>query len=105
MALGYREQSAELTKKNIVVYGMNDKDAESARAWIEKEQLPFTTLMDPNWVVGIAYGMSNRSSDRYVANNSEGRRPAVVIDESGNIEAWEPDMNSVQQIHDLISSL
>ena len=40
MALGYRENADKFADKNIVVYGMNDKDAESAKAWIEKENLP-----------------------------------------------------------------
>ena len=105
MALGYREIKEECRKKNIAVYGMNDKDGESARAWIEKEQLPFTVLLDPDRSVGTAYGMSDPSSERYVANNAEGRRPAVVIDESGKILAWEPDMNSVDQIYALIKRI
>lgn len=105
MALGYRENADKLAAKNLVIYGMNDKDAESARAWIEKEQLPFVVLLDPDRRVGIAYGMSDASAERYVANNAEGRRPAVVIDEAGRIAAWEPDMNTVAQIDDLISRL
>ena len=84
---------------------MNDKDAESARAWIEKEQLPFSVLLDSDRSVGIAYGMSDASAERYVVNNAEGRRPAVVIGESGRIVAWEPDMNTVEQIHALITKL
>lgn len=105
MALGYRENADRFEDKNIVVYGMNDKDAESARAWIEKEGLPFAVLLDPDWSVGIAYGMSDASAERYVANNAEGRRPAVAIDESGLIAAWEPDMNTVEQIDALIARL
>jgi len=105
MALGYREHADKMAAKNLVVYGMNDKDAASARAWIEKEKLPFVVLLDPDRSVGIAYGMSDASSERYVANNAEGRRPAVVIDEAGRIAAWEPDMNSVDQIDTLLSRL
>ena len=105
MALGYRENADKFAEKNIVVYGMNDKDAESARAWIEKEGLPFAVLLDPDWSVGMAYGMSEASAERYVANNAEGRRPAVAIDESGLIAAWEPDMNAVEQIDALIARL
>lgn len=105
MALGYRENAARLAEKNIVVYGMNDRDAESARAWIEKEGLPFAVLLDADRSVGIAYGMSEATAERYVANNAEGRRPAVVIDEDGRIAAWEPDMNAVEQIDALIARL
>jgi peroxiredoxin Q/BCP len=105
MALGYRENADAFAAKNLVVYGMNDKDAESAREWVEKEQLPFTVLLDQDRSVGIAYGMSAASAERYVANNAEGRRPAVVIDEAGLIAAWEPDMNTVEQINSLIAGL
>ena len=105
MALGYRENAPKFDDKNLVVYGMNDKDAESAKAWIEKEGLPFAVLLDPDWSVGIAYGMSDASAERYVANNAEGRRPAVAIDENGLIAAWEPNMNTVEQIDELIARL
>ena len=105
MALGYRENRDSLSSKKLVVYGVNDKDAVSARQWIEDEDLPFVVLLDPDWALGIAYGISDENGDRYVSNNSEGRRPAVVIDEYGNIAAYELDMNRVDQIETLISNL
>ena len=91
--------------KNLVVYGINDRDAQSAREWVEKEQLPFSVLLDQDRRVGISYGMSEALAERYVANNAEGRRPAVVINEVGLIAAWEPDMNTVEQIDRLIAGL
>ncbi len=105
MALGYRENAEMFAEKNLVVYGINDKDAESAREWVEKEQLPFSVLLDQDRRVGISYGMSEALAERYVANNAEGRRPAVVINETGLITAWEPDMNTVEQIDSLIANL
>ena len=105
MALGYRENAEMFADKNLVVYGINDKDAESAREWVEKEQLPFSVLLDQDRRVGISYGMSEALAERYVANNAEGRRPAVVINETGLITAWEPDMNTVEQIDSLIANL
>ena len=105
MALGYREHTATLRAKNVVVYGINDKDAVAARAWVEREALPFTVLIDSDRRVGIAYGMSNATSERYVANAAEGRRPAVVVDREGRIAAWEPDMNTVAQVAALIDHL
>jgi peroxiredoxin len=105
MALGYREHAEEFPAKNLVVYGINDKDADSAIKWVKEEKLPFTVLLDPDRKVGIAYGMSDAASDRYVANAAEGRRPAVVIDEEGRIAAFEPDMNQVEQIEALLAVL
>ena len=105
MALGYREHAKEFSDKNLVLYGINDKDAETAREWVENEGLPFVVLLDSDRTIGIAYGMSNTEGDRYVANPEEGRRPAVVIDEEGRIAAWEPDLNTVEQIASLLSSI
>ena len=105
MALGYRENAEMFADKNLVVYGINDKDAESAREWVEKEQLPFSVLLDQDRRVGISYGMSEALAERYVANNAEGRRPAVVVNEAGLIAAWEPDMNTVEQIDRLLAGL
>ena len=105
MALGYQENAQKLRSKNIVVYGMNDKNSKTAREWIETENLPFTILLDVNREVGISFGLADSSSDRYVANSADGRRPAVAIDEFGRIIAWEPDMNKVGQIHDLIERM
>ena len=105
MALGYREHATTLTAKNIVIYGMNDRDAAAAKAWVEKEDLPFTVLIDSDRKVGIAYGMSSAASERYVAKAEEGRRPAVVLDEEGCIAAWEPDMNTVAQVAALLNRL
>ena len=105
MALGYRENAEMFAGKNLVVYGINDKDAQSAREWVEKEQLPFSVLLDQDRRVGISYGMSEALAERYVANNAEGRRPAVVVNEAGLIAAWEPDMNTVEQIDRLIAGL
>jgi len=105
MALGYRENLRKLRSKNIIVYGMNDKGHETAREWIERENLPFSVLLDVDRKVGISFGISDASSDRYVANNADGRRPAVAVDEFGRIVAWEPDMNTVEQIHELIERI
>ena len=105
MAHGYREHADDLAEKNTVVYGMNDGDAAAAKAWVDKEGLPFSVLIDSDRSVGIAYGMSSGSSERYVAKPDDGRRPAVVIDEEGHIAAWEQDMNQVVQIDALIEKL
>ena len=72
---------------------------------MEAQDLPFTVLIDSDRKVGIAYGMSDATSERYVANAEEGRRPAVVVDEKGLIAAWEPDINSVAKVAALIDSL
>ena len=62
---------------NVVVYGMNDEDAQKNKEWVEKQHLPFTVLLDTGREVGIAYGMSEAGAEQYVANAAEGRRPAA----------------------------
>ncbi len=70
-------------EKNILVFGVNDRDQESARAWAERESLPFPVLFDEERSIAIAFGMSQAGDERYLANSAEGRRPAVIIDEGG----------------------
>ncbi|MCH8282230.1 MAG: redoxin domain-containing protein, partial [Chloroflexi bacterium] len=43
--------------KNILVFGVNDRDQESARAWVEREGLPFPILLDSDRSIAVAYGM------------------------------------------------
>ncbi len=105
MALGYREHAAELESKNVIVYGINDGDIQSAQAWVESEDLPFSVLLDEGRSVGIDVGMSSAVGERYVQDPSDGRRPAVVLDQNGHILEWEPDMNDVAHIADLVARL
>ena len=105
MALGYRELAAEFAAKNVVMFGMHDGSLDAAREWVEKEQLPFAVLNDPGRLVGNQLGMSNLDGERYVKDPTEGRRPAVVIDEQGAICAWEPDMNDTAHIASLLERL
>ena len=78
---------------------------DAARQWVEKEQLPFAVLNDPDRRVGIELGMSALDGERYVKDPSDGKRPTVVIDEHGVICEWEPDMNDTDQIAKLLERL
>ena len=98
MALGYREHAAEFTERNVVLFGIHDGSLDAARQWVEKEQLPFAVLNDPDRRVGIELGMSALDGERYVKDPSDGKRPAVVIDEHSVICEWESDMNHTDQI-------
>ena len=62
---------------------------------MEREELPFTILLDPERSIAIAFGMSKAGDERYLASSSEGRRPAVVIDEQGLILKLLPDLATV----------
>ena len=59
MAHGYRELADRFKQHDIVIYGMNDKGAQSNKEWVEKENLPFKVLQD----VGRAFGEALEMSD------------------------------------------
>ena len=91
--------------KNILVFGVNDRDQESARAWVEREGLPFQILLDPDRSIALAYGMSRAGDERYLADPSEGRRPSVIIDEEGLILRMLPDLATVDGQKEVLASL
>ena len=91
--------------KNILVFGVNDRDQESARDWVEREGLPFPILLDSDRSIAVAYGMSNAGDERYLADPSEGRRPAVIIDEEGLILRVLPDLATVDGQKEVLASL
>ena len=91
--------------KNILVFGVNDRSQEATRAWVEQEGLPFPILLDPDRSIAQAYGMSKAGDERYLANPSEGRRPAVIIDEQGNVLRLLPDLATVDEQIEALASL
>ncbi len=72
---------------------------------MEKEDLPFPILLDPDRSIALAYGMSKAGDERYLANPSEGRRPAVVIDENGLVLKLLPDLTDVDGQMETLASL
>ena len=92
-------------EQNILVFGVNDRDQESARAWVERESLPFPVILDEERSIAIAYGMSNIGDERYLANSDGGRRPAVIIDEECSILKLLPDLATVDQQTETLASL
>ena len=92
-------------EKNILVFGVNDRDQESARAWVERENLPFPVILDKDRSIAIAYGMSKAGDERYLANPAEGRRPAVIIDEVGSVLKLLPDLATVDGQQEILASL
>ncbi len=92
-------------EKNILVFGVNDRDQESARAWVEREGLPFPVILDQERSIAIAYGMSQPGDEQYLANPAEGRRPAVIIDEGGLILKLLPDLAKVDEQTETLANL
>ena len=92
-------------ERNILVFGVNDRDQESVRAWVEQESLPFPVILDKERSIAISYGMSKAGDERYLANPAEGRRPAVIIDEEGLILKLLPDLATVDEQSETLASL
>ena len=92
-------------ERNILIFGINDRDQESARAWAEQESLPFPVIIDKERSIAIAYGMSTVGDEQYLANPAEGRRPAVIIDEEGLILKLLPDLATVDGQMETLASL
>lgn len=88
-----------------MVFGVNDRDQESARVWAEQENLPFPIILDTDRSIAIAYGMSKAGAERYLANPAEGRRPAVIIDEAGLILRLLPGLATVDEQTETLASL
>jgi peroxiredoxin len=91
--------------KDIQVFGVNNRDQESIRSWVEKERLPFPVILDNERMIAVAYGMSKAGDERYLADPAEGRRPAVIVDEEGLVLKWLPDLATVEGQMEVLSSL
>jgi peroxiredoxin len=92
-------------ERDIQVFGVNDRDQESVRAWVEKESLPFPVILDNERTIAVAYGMSKAGDERYLANPADGRRPAVIVDGEGLVLKWLPDLATVEGQMEILSSL
>ena len=92
-------------EKDIQVLGVNDRDQDSVRAWVEKENLPFPVIIDNERTIALAYGISKADDALYLTNSTEGRRPAVILDETGLVLKWFPDLATVEGQMEILSSL
>jgi peroxiredoxin len=84
---------------------VNDRDQESARAWVEREGLPFPILLDRDRSIALAYGMSRAGDERYLADPSGGKRPTAIIDEEGVVLKLLPDLATVEDQREALAGL
>ena len=83
--------------KNIVIFGVNNRDQDTVRGWVEDQGFPFSVLLDTDRSIIEAYGLGRKEDDSYLINGQGGRRPAVVIDEEGLVLKVLPDLATVDQ--------
>ena len=67
--------------------------------------MPFPVLSDADRAVARAYGVAEPGSERYVTNNADGRRPAVIIDEQGVVLMTLPDLQDVAGQQEALAAL
>ena len=72
---------------------------------MEKEALPFPILLDQDRAIALAYGMSKAGDERYLADPSEGKRPAAIIDEDGMVLRLLPTLATVEGQQEALASL
>jgi peroxiredoxin Q/BCP len=77
-ACGLRDRMGELKSANVEVVGVSFDSAESHRKFIEKHNLNFTLLADPEGKIADAYGV--RMPDKKMA-----RRASFLINKDGTI--------------------
>ena len=92
-------------ERDIQVFGVNDQDQEAVRLWVEKESLPFPVILDSERIIAVAYGVSKAGDERYLANPSEGRRPAVNVDEEGLVLKSLSNLATVEAQMEVLSGL
>jgi peroxiredoxin Q/BCP len=56
-AQGIRDTWADLSKEGVVVIGVSAQDADSHKAFIEKEKLPYDLAIDANGTIAKAFGV------------------------------------------------
>ena len=92
-------------EKDVQVLGVNDRDEDSVRTWVEKENLPFPVILDNERTIAVAYGISKADDKLYLTNSAEEIRPAVILDETGLFLKWLPDLATVEGQIEILSSM
>lgn len=83
-ACNFRNDYAVYQKAGVVILGVSPDTTKSHIKFIEKNQLPFTLLSDPNHEVCMAYGVWGRK--KFMGREYDGVfRTTFVIDKDGKI--------------------
>jgi peroxiredoxin len=88
-----------------VIFGVNNRDPETVRGWVEEQGFPFSVLLDPDRSIIEAYGLGLKDGESYLINGQGGRRPAVIIDEEGLVLKVLPDLATVDQQLEALQSI
>jgi peroxiredoxin Q/BCP len=84
-AQGFRDLAEEFTKENAVVIGVSKDSVKSHQKFIEKHNLPFTLLSDPEGKVLDLYGVWKKKS-MYGRTFMGTERTTFLIDQEGKVK-------------------
>jgi len=95
-ACGFRDLSASLKKRDVVVLGVSKDSIESHKRFTGKYKLPFTLLSDPKAATMKKYGAFGKKM--MYGKEVEGTiRSTVVIGPKGDVVKHWPAVNKVDQ--------
>ena len=103
-ACGFRDEYTQFTEQEILVFGISKDDSKSHQKFIDKYQLPFTLLSDPDVKVATAY--DSYGLKKFMGKESMGIiRNTFVISPTGIIEKiyrkLKPELHASQILSDL----
>lgn len=103
-ACGFRDEYAKFTEQEILVFGISKDDGKSHQKFINKYQLPFTLLSDPEAKVATAY--DSFGLKKFMGKEFMGIiRNTFVISPTGTIEKiyrkLKPELHASQILSDL----
>lgn len=84
-ACSLRDGKSELEKMGFVIIGVSPDGEKSHQKFIEKHNINFTLISDPDHTVALAYGVWGPK--KFMGREYEGiLRTTFIIDENGTIE-------------------
>lgn len=95
-ACGFRDAHAALKKNNVVVLGVSKDDIDSHSKFIEKFQLPFVLLSDPDTNMMQAYGAWGEKTN-YGKTTMGTIRSTVVIGPDGKVLKHWPTVRNAEE--------
>ena len=84
-ACGFRDDYASFTSKGVVILGVSPDDTAKHKKFVDKYNLPFSLLADPEKVICQAYGVWKEKS-MYGRTSMGVERTTFVISPEGKID-------------------
>jgi thioredoxin-dependent peroxiredoxin len=103
-ALGFKEHKKEINDKGAIIIGVSPDSPESHQKFIEKYNLPFLLLSDPEKIVLNPYNAWGEKS-MYGRKYMGVMRSTVIIDENGIIIKHFPKVSASKHLKEVLKFL